>query len=63
MTSSYWPKQLERSIRWLLLLASIVGVAWLLMLFAGVFHWKVENSLTFVDACCPRMQGFSRSSL
>ena len=43
MTSSTWIQLLKRSMSWLLMLASIAGVSWLLMLFAGVFHSKVET--------------------
>ena len=43
MTNSSWIQLLKRSMSWLLMLASIAGVTWLLMLFAGVFHSKVET--------------------
>lgn len=44
MTSFTWIQLIKRSMTWLLMFASIAGVTWLLMLFAGVFHPKVETA-------------------
>lgn len=37
------PKLLVRFANWLIMLACVAGVAWLLMVFAGVFHTKVQS--------------------
>lgn len=42
MKSSLWVQLLSRFAGWLLMLAGVAGVTLLLMIFAGVFHTKVE---------------------